>query len=347
MRTYSILLIFCVLVINATAQNSIKILTEKKGISFRGLAVPNSNTIWVSGSSGTIAKSVDGGEYFEWQQVKGYEKRDFRAIHAWNEKEAIIVAVAAPAIILKTIDGGLNWNKVYENSDTSMFLDAIHFIDNKNGLIVGDPIDNEFYVLRTTDKGEHWERQKKGYFKSAKIEGESFFASSNSNISSVSNFEFLISGGKASRLWINGTANELPLVQGANSTGANSLAISPQQNTLVIVGGDFTKVSQSENNIVGFKLVNPHNLKSSSIKTNRPWVINNDLGNPHGYKSSVVFIDEMNLIACGTSGVDLSRDGGKNWDLISTNSFHVVQKQPNRKSVILAGSGGRIALLKL
>ena len=55
------ILIFCQ---NSFAQNSgnnsIKILTQKKGISIRGLAVPNQNTIWASGSKGSIAKSVNG-----------------------------------------------------------------------------------------------------------------------------------------------------------------------------------------------------------------------------------------------------------------------------------------------
>jgi len=32
------------------------------------------------------------------------------------------------------------------------------------------------------------------------------------------------------------------------------------------------------------------------------------------------------LVTCGTSGIDISTDGGKNWNLISKESFHVVQK---------------------
>ncbi|MGI9138970.1 MAG: hypothetical protein ACR2IM_08015, partial [Sediminibacterium sp.] len=70
--------------------NPIKILSQKKGISIRGLSVPDENTIWASGSNGSIALSINGGSDFEWVQVAGYEKRDFRAIHAWNNKEAII-----------------------------------------------------------------------------------------------------------------------------------------------------------------------------------------------------------------------------------------------------------------
>ena len=114
--------LFAILILgqNSFAQNSdnnsIKILTQKKGVSIRGMAVPNTNTIWASGSKGSIALSINGGTNFEWMQVQGYETRDFRSIHAWNEKEAIIVAVAAPALILKTKDGGKSWYKVYELS---------------------------------------------------------------------------------------------------------------------------------------------------------------------------------------------------------------------------------------
>ena len=147
-----------------SGSNSIKILSQKKGISIRGLSVSDENTIWASGSSGTIALSINGGEQFEWMQVAGYEKRDFRAIHAWNNKEAIIAAVAAPAVILKTKDGGMTWNKVYENADTSMFLDAINFNDENNGSVVGDPINNIIFLLNTTDKGEHWQQAAPNYF---------------------------------------------------------------------------------------------------------------------------------------------------------------------------------------
>lgn len=331
-----------------SGNNSIKILSQKKGISIRGLSVPNENTIWASGSSGTIALSINGGEHFEWMQVAGYEKRDFRAIHAWNNKEAIIAAVAAPAVILKTIDGGMTWNKVYENADTAMFLDAINFKDENNGSVVGDPINNIIFLLNTTDKGEHWQQAAPNYFKSVLKEGEAFFASSNSNLASKGNDEFLISGGMASRLWINGVARDLDILQGGTSTGANSIAISPNGNKLIIVGGDFAKFKDSEKNITGFNLFLTPNTeqKHKSIRISK-WAQRKNLGTPNGYKSGVTFLTNQLLVACGTSGVDISKNSGKNWDLISSESFHVVKKQPNRKAVFLAGSGGRIGYMQL
>ena len=346
--------LFAILILyqNSFAQNSgnnsIKILTQKKGVSIRALAVPNLNTIWASGSKGSIARSVNGGTDFEWMQVKGYETRDFRSIHAWDEKEAIIVAVAAPAIILKTKDGGTSWYKVYENADTLMFLDAIHFKDASNGLVVGDPISNHIFLLSTVDKGEHWNEIPSSYFKTPLEKGEAFFASSGSNIAQLSKEDFLVSGGLRSRLWINGEALDIPIIQGGTSTGANSMAISPNGNNIMIVGGDFMKDTNRLQNAVGLKLfIKPNSNQKWQSEKIPYWKIDELAGLPNGYRSGVEYITNTILIACGTSGVDISMNKGKNWDLISTESFHVVRKQPTTKAVFLAGGGGRIGYYRI
>jgi photosystem II stability/assembly factor-like uncharacterized protein len=345
---FAILILFQNSFAQNSGNNSIKILSQKKGVSIRGLAVPNQNTIWASGSKGSIAKSVNGGADFEWMQVKGYESRDFRSIHAWDDKEAIIVAIAAPAIILKTKDGGTSWYKVYENTDTLMFLDAIHFKDAANGLVVGDPISNHIFLLSTVDKGENWNEVPSSYFKTPLEKGEAFFASSGSNIAQLSKDDFLVSGGVRSRLWINGAAMEIPILQGGTSTGANSMAISPNGNNIMIVGGDFMKDTSRTQNAVGLKLfIKPNSNKKWQSEKIPYWKIDEFVGFPNGYRSGVEYVSNTILISCGTSGVDISKNKGKNWDLISTESFHVVRKQPNTKAVFLAGGGGRIGYYRV
>ncbi len=351
-KAFIALFAFLILYQNSFAQNSgnnsIKILTQKKGVSVRALAVPNLNTIWASGSKGSIAKSVNGGTDFEWMQVKGYETRDFRSIHAWDDKQAIIVAVAAPAIILKTKDGGTSWYKVYENADTLMFLDAIHFKDASNGLVVGDPISNHIFLLSTVDKGEHWNEIPSSYFKTPLEKGEAFFASSGSNIAQLSKEDFLVSGGLRSRLWINGLAMDIPILQGGTSTGANSMAISPNGNNIMIVGGDFMKDTSRLQNAVGLKLfIKPNSNQKWQSEKIPYWKIDELAGLPNGYRSGVEYITNTILIACGTSGVDISMNKGKSWDLISTESFHVVRKQPTTKAFFLAGGGGRIGYYRI
>ena len=333
-----------------SGNNSIILRTQKKGISIRGLSIPNASIIWASGSKGSIALSIDGGTQFNWKQINGYENRDFRSVYAWNDKEAIVAAIAAPAVVLKTKDGGETWYKVYENSDSLMFLDAIDFKNELNGTIVGDPINQQIFILNTLDKGEHWQPMESTFIKSNLKEGEAFFASSNSTITHTLNDVIFITGGKTSRLWVNGLAQDLPILQGTSSTGANSIAISPNGRRLIIVGGDFTKKEQFENNIVGLDAISFNSIREKSDllrKTRRKvqWVINAGIGNPHGYKSSVIFITNKSLITCGTSGVDISTNNGHSWNLISNESFHVVQKIPGKKAAILAGSDGRIAYI--
>ena len=327
------------------AQYQIKELTAQKGVSIRAMSVPSEKVIWASGSKGMVAKSTNEGVSFEWMQVKGYEKRDFRAMHAWDDQEAIIVAVAAPAIILKTIDGGVSWNKVYENADTSMFLDAIHFSDQNNGTVIGDPIDGHLFILKTTNKGLTWDKMQKDYFKSDLKNGEAFFASSNSNLIHVGMELLFVTGGLSSRLWYNGGAESLPLIQGSSSTGANSIAVSPNGKNIVIVGGDFANDKLATQNIVGYDLFQTtKNKNSSGMKLSWKQIA---LSNPNGYKSSVEFIDNNRLITCGTSGVDFSNNKGGTWEKISDASFHIVKKHPTKRGAYLAGAGGRISFVEL
>jgi photosystem II stability/assembly factor-like uncharacterized protein len=330
-----------------SAQYQIKELTTQKGVSIRALSVPSEKVIWASGSKGMVAKSTNEGASFEWMQVKGYEKRDFRAMHAWNEQEAIIVAVASPALILKTKDGGASWDKVYENSDSSMFLDAIHFSDNNNGTIIGDPIRGHLFILTTNNKGASWVEMPNDYFKSTLMIGEAFFASSNSNLIHIGKELVFVTGGLCSRLWINGMAEAMPMMQGTNSKGANSIAISPDGKRVIIVGGDFANDTIASQNIVGYQLLKTQ--KSNSKNESKKQIVweNINVSNLRGYKSCVEFIDNDYVFTCGTSGVDVSKDKGASWNTISKNPFHIVKKHPTKRGAYLAGSGGRISFVEL
>jgi len=330
-----------------SAQYQMKTLTAQNGISIRSLSVPSEKVIWASGSKGMVAKSTNEGVSFEWMQVKGYEKRDFRAMHAWNDQEAIIVAVASPAIILKTIDGGATWDKVYENKDTSMFLDAIHFSDNNNGTVIGDPIDGQLFILTTNNKGATWDKMPNDFFKSTLNNGEAFFASSNSNLIHIGKVLVFVTGGLSSRIWINGIAEAMPLLQGTNSTGANSIAISPNGSRVIVVGGDFSNDTIANQNIVGYQIYQTRKSDLKDLSKTQLVLKKINVSNPKGYKSSVEFIDNDLLITCGTSGVDFSKDKGLSWETISKDPFHIAKKHPTKRGAYLAGSGGRISFVEL
>jgi len=162
--------------------------------------------------------------------------------------------------------------------------------------------------------------------------GEACFASSGTNIRIVNGVSYFITGGLRSRLFKGSQGIDLPIIQGKESTGANSVAV---QNTgnLVIVGGDFTHDTSTEKNCI------------LTHDAGRTWIA--PATPPHGYRSCVEYFGKDKLITCGTSGVDISSDGGMNWQLIDPGSFHVCRMAKKGKAVFLAGGGGRVAKLVL
>src|SRR5207253_1866537 len=191
----------------------------------RGLSVVNNEVIWVSGSNGTIGKSTNGGKDWKWLVVKGFEKTDFRDIEAFDGSTAIIMAVGAPAYILRTTDGGNFWKVVYENKTKGMFLDAMEFWNEQAGIVVGDPLGGKFFVARTFDGGATWKDVPEKYRPLADS-GEACFAASGTNVRALDNDEAVfVSGGLKSNVFIRGSKINVPIIQGKETSGANSIAV--------------------------------------------------------------------------------------------------------------------------
>ncbi len=331
MQFQKLLLAFAVsFIVFFSSAQKIKILTSGTETSLRGLSVINDSVIWVSGSNGSVAVSTDGGNNWKWITVAGYGKRDYRDIEAFDAKTAIILAIDEPALLLKTSDGGSTWNEIYTDTTKGVFLDAMDFNKNGKAIIVGDPLEGKEYRLQYDVKHQRAGKiNTRLHFK----EGEAFFASSGTNIKWIphtKNYVF-VTGGKRSRFFLNGLWYDLPMIEEKESTGANSIAVW-DKNNMVIVGGDFANDTSTTKNAV------------ITQNAGRTWF--QPATPPHGYRSCVEYITKNKLIACGTSGVDISKDGGMNWTLISNESFYVCQKSKQGKVVFLAGKDGRIARWK-
>lgn len=315
----------------------VQLLVEKLPASFRGLSAVSDDVVWVSGSKGTVGRSIDGGKTWTWNIVKGFETREFRDIEAFDENTAVIVAIAEPAHILRTIDGGKNWTIVYENSKKGMFLDAMDFFDDLNGTVIGDPVDGKFFIARTKDGGATWIEEPSS--KLPEIDsGEACFASSGTNIRMFTKSTYgYVSGGTKSRFFVDNKPLALPVVQGLETTGANSMAArfgkkSKSPDLIIAVGGDFMRDTVRASNCFYSNDLGK-TWKSPSIA-------------PFGYRSCVEFISEKDLITCGPKGVDLSSDEGRSWKNISSTGFHVCRRAKKGKKVFLAGRGqvGQLAI---
>jgi len=312
----------------STAQ-TVKIVASGVKSSMRGLSVVDDKTVWVSGSGGTVGLSVDSGNTWKWMKVKGFEKTDFRDIEAFDEKTAIIMGIDTPALILKTTDAGETWKIMFEDKTPGMFLDAMEFWNEQSGIVIGDPINGRMYIARTFDGGNTW-RGIPEENKPAVNEGEACFASSGTNIRKLNKSEAVfITGGKSSRVFIRDQKLDMPIIQGTESTGANSIAVKNKK-IFMVVGGDFnTKDSSSKNCII-------------TTDAGKTWTT--PVVPPHGYRSCVEYLGKKNWISCGLNGVDYSTDEGQHFSWISKDSYHVCRKAKKGKTVYFAG-GGKVGRL--
>jgi hypothetical protein len=327
--SFLVILICFVNLINA---QTIKVLTSGTKTSLRGLSVVTDKIIWASGSNGTVAKSIDAGVTWKWITVKGFEKTDFRDIEAFDDKTAIIMAIDSPAYILKTIDGGETWKTVYQKNTKGIFLDAMDFINDKTGMVVGDPINGRFFIVRTNDSGNNWLEDSFDNLPKADT-GEACFASSGSNIRKLKNGkEILVSGGLSSHLFIDCKKMSLPILQGKETTGANSIA-AKNDKIFIVVGGDFTSKDSTTGNCF-FTNNAGKSWKSPALP-------------PSGYRSCIEFINNTTWITCGLNGVDITNDNGFTFKQIDNESFHVVKRSKKGIKTFFAGSNGKIAELNL
>jgi len=324
-RIYFLLSVFFITTIQA---QQVKIISAEAKSSFRGLSVVDDKTIWVSGSNGVVGKSTDSGNTWKFTTVKGHEKTDFRDIEAFDENTAIIMGIDCPARILKTTDGGNTWMVMYEDTTKGMFLDAMEFQNDKSGIVIGDPISGTGFIAKLTDNV--WKpntMQRRPPLDS----GEAFFASSGTNIRILDKHDYVaITGGIHSNLLIDDKKIKLPLLQGKESTGANSIAVK-DTNTFMIVGGDFMQKDSTAGNYC---------YTNDKGKT---WIFSQEP--PTGYRSSVEYLGKSKWITCGLNGVDSTTDDGLHFRRISDEGFHVCRKAKNGTAVFFAGGKGRIGKL--
>lgn len=340
----NILPIFCAVIFNClylievhSQDVDFKEIDSHTGSSFRAISAVNDQVLWVSGSNGWFGRSYDGGEKWEFDQIRLFEEKDFRLLYAFDRNNAIIANAGSPAYILRTSDGGENWIPAYQNSNPEIFLDGIDFWNDNEGLIYGDPINGKMTILKTFDGGYTWveiEENKRPDL----LENEASFAASGTNIRCFDHKSVAIAtGGSKSRLFISEDLFnswqiiDVPIIQGKESEGIFSFAISGEN--MVAVGGDYLKEDATVDHIFI-----SHNYGKKWMKPDEATL---------GYRESVEYLDENSLICTGPNGTEFSNDKGMNWKSIQGGEgMHVVRKSRIGNLVVMAGRNGRIFVIR-
>jgi photosystem II stability/assembly factor-like uncharacterized protein len=309
----------------------IELLQQGMPTSIRGLSVVDDNVAWISGSKGYVAITTNGGKTWNWQQLKGFERSDFRDIEAFSDKKAVIMSSGTPALILSTVDGGTNWKVNYRQTDSAYFLDAMDFDSSKHGFVMGDPIKGKFLLMETNDGGNTWSNANGP----DALPNQAAFAASGTCLiankllaisTGGSNAELLTSQTKT----INWVHHTLPIIHGKSAQGSFSVATG--KNKLVIVGGDYQHDKQQDS--------------TACYSTDKGLTWNLSDSFPVGYQSCVAYINTDIFLSTGTPGSSITVNGGRNWVKIDGLSYNVCGKAKHGTLVLLAGDKGKIGVFK-
>jgi photosystem II stability/assembly factor-like uncharacterized protein len=305
---------------------------------FRGLTAVSERVAWVSGSQGTVLRTVNDGATWENVSPPGTTALQFRDNEAFDTDHAVILSIGlgSDSRIYVTADGGQHWALTFMNTDPNAFYDCMTFFDRKRGLALSDPPDGQkFRIIATNDGGYHWRVVDPAGMPNA-LPGEFAFAASGQCLTSDHGHRawFGTGGGAQARVFRSDDRGETwqvsptPIRSGPTA-GIFALAFRGQQHGLA-VGGQFDAPTASPDN---FAFTRDDGVSWQLVP-----------GAPPEYRSGATWVNGHTAIAVGPSGSDVSGDGGRTWERFDSGSFDTVDcAHPN--ACWASGEQGRVARL--
>ena len=300
--------------------------------SIRSLDVLNDEEARYAGSDGWIGQFSGETNTWEHRQLTAPDGRtpSFRSSSYAGEKW-FAASIESPAWILQTSSNGWAPNWVHHDTSAAVFLDAMAWWDDKEGMVFGDPIDGCIHLLMTRDAGETWSAVSCDHLPPS-MEGEAGFAASNGNVCIQGDTAWVFTGGLSSRVFrtldrgMTWNVYKLPVIQGGAMTGVFGAEFASSLRGMAI-GGDWEHPDINVGNII------------ATDDGGATWRRVAD-GDGPGYRSCIVHhpIHPEQIVAVGFQGLDISLNGGQSWEHVSDSSSFVARFSPSGRTLWLAGN---------
>lgn len=307
-------------------------------VTFRGVSAVSADVVWVSGSRGTVLRSLDAGA--TWQNVspQGLNTLDFRDVDAINRQTAYILSIGNgnASRILKTTDGGSSWTQMFLNPHEDGFFDAMAFWDENHGIAFSDSSKGLFFIIVTEDGGRTWTRVD---VKIPALDNEGAFAASGTNVAVWGDRHVWIGTGAAAKARVLRSSDrgktwaiaDTP-IPGGGSAGIYSVAFRDALHGIV-VGGDYSKEDLALDNV------------AVTDDGGATWRLSPGVG---GFRSVVTYFPAVSgpsLLALGPSGADISTDDGRTWTPSRTpaRGLHTFSFARGSSTGFAAGGRGQVA----
>lgn len=297
----------------------IQVQTSGSEALFIGISIVDEQTVWISGTSGSYGRTLDGGTTWQMNTVPGADSLQFRDVHAVDAETAYLLSIGNgdQSRIYKTIDGGQSWDQQFISDDPNVFLDCMDFWDADHGIAFSDSYNNQFHLIYTEDGGQNWNRVPPDRFPPALDAEGSFAASGTCLMTRGTNTAWIGTGagGKARVLMTDDrgatwTITETPVAHGTASSGLASVSFLDDLNAAV-GGGEIAAPDSTADTIAittdgGATWSNAAHLTFTGAVYGLSYVPNQPT---------------PTLVAVGPKGIDYSTDNGAGWQSISTDNF--------------------------
>lgn len=306
-------------------------------ISIRAI-VADENKIWYSANNSRFGfYDLKTNVKFEKIIVKDSLKLEFRS-NAQTSSAIFLLNVANPALLYKVSKKDFTTKLVYQENHEKVFYDSMQFWNDKEGIAMGDPIEDHLSIIITRDGGNSW--SKIPAIKLPEIaEGEAAFAASNTNIVIKGKNTWIVSGGKKARVFYSSDKGkewrvyDTPIVQGKAMAGIFTADFYDSKRGF-IAGGDYEAPNQNYGN------------KAITDDGGENWkLISENQG--FGYASCVQYIPHSNgnsLVSVGASGLYYSHDGGHSWEQLATDPNLYTIRFVDKQTAIAAGKNKMIRI---
>lgn len=123
--------------------------------SLLSVSVLDTSAAYAGGLGGIVLRTLNGGNSWTPTAAVGgdvyniFAASQFRIFAAVNDTTS--------ARIRRSLNGGISWQTSYEDTTSGAFMDAIWMFDLSNGYAMGDPVNGQWVLLKTTDGGFSWQ----------------------------------------------------------------------------------------------------------------------------------------------------------------------------------------------
>ncbi|KAJ1325830.1 YCF48-related protein [Microdochium nivale] len=307
---------------------------------FRGLAPVSDQIAWVSGTNGTVLKTVDGGA--SWSSVgppldAADAELQFRDVQAWSADKAVILSIGegSDSRIYATADGGSTWAQTFVSQEEKAFYNCLDFDTEQHGFAVSDPVDGKFRLVETFNGGDSWAIVDSSGMPPA-LELEAGFSASGTCLETAAGRWYAAAGGvDPGRIFASPDGYKWDVADstiiGGEASGVFTVQFRDAEHGIAL-GGNFSAPTGNVDNAAW------------SSDGGLSWTQASKF--PGGYRSGSTWVPGLcnTAIAVGPTGSDISVDGGRTWYGFHNGSFDSVECVDAR-ACWASGPRGRVARL--